>query len=164
MHVVYALQHPGERQTVLYIGLTTDLRTRYIRHLNNTSWIKPFLAKGLIPPCVTLQIIKDKDPEREFRRAKEREIHYIAFYAKMGMPLHNSHHNTPKPPKPPKPKKPPIDLGALRQQVRHLYVDEHVARADILRHPSVRHGTQLYWLVKNVCDLADQDEEDAQHE
>lgn len=163
MHVVYEIRHPSERHTVLYVGLTTDLTTRYIGHLNNTSWIKPFLAKGLIPPCITLQIIKDKDPEREFRRAKEREIYWIAHYFSQGHPLNNAHH-TPKPPKPPKPKKPPLDLDALRKQVRQLYVNEHVARGDILRHQSIRHGTQLYWLVKNVCDLADQDEEDAQHE
>jgi hypothetical protein len=160
--VVYAIANPlpKERHTILYVGISTGLALRYIRHLNKTPWFLPFLLKGYLPPCNTLEIIRDDDPEKELKRAKERERYWINYYLSLGMPLYNTN----LVPKPPKPKKPPLDLDALRKQIRHLYVDEHVARADILRHPSIRHGTQLYAIVKQECDSADQAEEDAQHE
>ncbi len=71
----------------------------------------------------------------------------------LNMPLHNEYFN-PHKPQPARPVKPPLDKELLRKQIRELYVDKQVPRAEILRH--LGKGTQVYWIVKQTCDEIDE--------
>jgi hypothetical protein len=69
---------PGQQHTILYVGLTTNLKTRYINWLNGKEpWFRDFVTKGYIPHCSTLHIVKDRDPEKELARARAREVYWI---------------------------------------------------------------------------------------
>jgi hypothetical protein len=156
VHIIYALVNPlpGQQHTILYVGLTTNLKTRYINWLNGKEpWFRDFVTKGYIPHCSTLQIVKDRDPEKELARAKAREVYWIEYYLSLNMPLHNEYFN-PHKPQPTRPVKPPLDKELLRSQIRELYADKQVPRAEILRH--LGKGTQLYWIVKQTCDEIDE--------
>src|SRR5260221_476990 len=136
MHVVYAILNPLARHTVLYVGLASNLKTRYISHLNSTPWIRDFLVKGYLPEGRTLQVIHDLDPAKELARAQEREKYWLEHYLSQDHPLLNTN-LLPKEPRQPKQtyikKLKPVDRQALENEIRRLYTQEHVPRVQILK-------------------------------
>lgn len=90
MWVTYALIDQRST-TVFYIGLTSDLRSRYISHVMNrevnrakNQVIDELRAVGMIPYCRTLAVDETE------RAGRESERYWIQAFTEAGEPLTNS--------------------------------------------------------------------------
>ena len=150
MYVIYCLVHPTQEYLVFYVGLTSNLKQRYIAHLNSgVDAINELLRNGLLPICRTLEIIEEKE------LAKAREKYWINYYRELRMPLLNLSISDPERKQRKKNHKALTrsHIKTLREKITHLYLDEHVPRGEMCKRLGI--GTQIYWLVKQVCDELD---------
>jgi predicted GIY-YIG superfamily endonuclease len=92
MHFIYELVDPCTNQT-RYIGMSTDLNTRYLNHLASTdgssdkrAWIRDLKVRGLKPILNLLEQVED------ISLAREREKAWIIYYIEQGHPLSNVQH------------------------------------------------------------------------
>ncbi len=89
MYVVYALVDPTNNK-VRYVGMTSDVYTRFVQHISLTSnnreknqWIDSLKIQGIIPILKTLEIVYTLSD------ARIREVYWINHYTHLGMPLTN---------------------------------------------------------------------------
>lgn len=90
MHVIYALVDPRDN-AVCYVGMTSDIRKRFIAHVKclednklKNMWVDELLAFGMLPICKTLETVYT------LNEAREREIYWIRHYEDLKMPLTNT--------------------------------------------------------------------------
>jgi hypothetical protein len=91
LYVIYALVDPDEIYRVCYIGMSSDVYSRFTQHLRDTDngslkgqWLKELRDRNRVPYC---KVLEDVPTEEE---ARIREAYWVQFYLKLHMPLTNS--------------------------------------------------------------------------
>jgi hypothetical protein len=84
---IYHLSDPRD-QSVRYVGMSKDARTRYRRHLSQKDnplmpWFQELAEQGHKPFLTVIETVQGK------QQAKERELHWINHYAAQGAYLEN---------------------------------------------------------------------------